>query len=110
MSTTTITKLVRDYIPKEIANTGKKVIFSVTRSAEEYEKFLKQKLIEEASEVVHTDNRDDIVEELADVLTVVEAFQRIYSITDGELASVKREKIVNKGHFTCGYILESVED
>lgn len=78
-------KLVRAKIPEIIEKSGKEFSYKIV-SDEEYEKALKEKLIEEAIEVSKA-NRSNIVEELADVLEIVEAFKVLYSISDFELKS-----------------------
>ena len=68
---------------------------------------LKDKLIEEAIEVSKA-NRSNIMEELADVLEVVEAFKVLYSIDPFQLECERQEKAMEKGGFDRKCFLEYV--
>ena len=60
-------KLVRDNIPNIIENNGEKAITRIL-SDKEYRVELYKKLLEESQEVINSQDTEDILEELADVL------------------------------------------
>lgn len=87
-------KLVRDKIPRIIADQGE---IPVTRilNAEEYARFLEQKLDEEAGEY----HRDKNAEELADILEVVFALSEHIGCSREELMDIYRQKHEARGGF-----------
>ena len=99
-------KLVRAKIPEIIEKSGKEFSYKII-SDEEYVKALKDKLIEEAIEVSKA-NRSNIMEELADVLEVIEAFKVLYSIDPFQLECERQEKAMEKGGFNRKCFLEYV--
>lgn len=65
-------KLVRDNIPNKIEANGEVAVTRIL-SDEEYRSELYKKLLEESNEVINAKNKEDIIEELSDVLEVVKA-------------------------------------
>jgi predicted house-cleaning noncanonical NTP pyrophosphatase (MazG superfamily) len=96
-----MSKLVRDGIPEVIRKSGREPMVSRI-SGEELKLALKEKLVEEASELKAA---DDIYEELADVLEVVDAIIILYNIDRQKLENVKNEKNLRVGGFHEGYYL-----
>lgn len=96
-----MTKLIRDKIPAimaakwEIANT-------YIASDEEYWERLKDKLIEEAQEVIEETN---ITEELADLLEVIHAICISRWISLEEIENIRQEKKNKRGGFEEKIIL-----
>ncbi|WP_424356605.1 hypothetical protein [Methanocella sp. MCL-LM] len=94
-------KLVRDRIPEIMRLQGKDP--EVERiSGERLRRALKDKLVEEAEEVRQT---DDLVEELADVLEVVDALIDAYGLDHGEIEHVRADKKAKRGGFSSGEYL-----
>lgn len=100
-------KLVRDNIPKIIERYGGKVNYTRLEDPDEFMAALKQKLIEEFNEFLHAKTDDEAIEELADILTVIEAINIMYGYKVKERV---RTKAIEKGLFTEKIFLESVEE
>jgi predicted house-cleaning noncanonical NTP pyrophosphatase (MazG superfamily) len=105
-------KLVRDKIPEIIAKQGKRVSFRALQG-DELKAALKDKLIEETYELVNAETEEQIIEEIADVLEVLEWIQIrfIKAINYSPFVDKQRQnKATEKGVFREGYFLESVGD
>ena len=91
-------KLVRDNIPNQIEENGE---YAITRilSKEELDNALNEKLLEEAAEIIGATTKEQIAEELADVLEVIYAKAKANNIRflDVELARQRKKGI--KGAF-----------
>ena len=95
-------KLVRDNIPNIIAKDGNKICVIERLTDEEVMKYLYDKLLEEANEVVQDRN----IEELADVLEVVFAIANKYGYTEEEdVLEVMDKKREERGGFNENIIL-----
>lgn len=97
-------KLVRDRIPTRIAEGGEKVKVSKLRG-DFLLRALREKLAEEAFEVIDASNHDEIIEELADVEEVVDALLKELKATRRDLAAKKKVKKDKSGGFDLGYVL-----
>lgn len=102
-------KLIRDRIPEVIAESGED---PVTRrvEGEEYDEYLADKLVEEATEFreARADDREDADGELADVLEVLGA---LLDRRDRERVDrLRTDKAAERGGFAEGIVLERVED
>jgi predicted house-cleaning noncanonical NTP pyrophosphatase (MazG superfamily) len=90
-------KLVRDQIPMIIRQAGGLArVRRIPRS--EAKEMLAQKLIEEAFEVRNASGQD-VAEELADVLDVVDAIRDYAGVSQAELAELREKKRSNRGGF-----------
>jgi predicted house-cleaning noncanonical NTP pyrophosphatase (MazG superfamily) len=98
-------KLVRDKIPANLIQKGKKVKFYKAEKEEYWEK-LKSKLKEEAEEFYKDSNK----EEFADVLEVMNAIKEYLKFEDKEIEKIRKEKAEEKGAFNDRLILKEVED
>ena len=97
-------KLVRDLIPRIIEESGKKALYK-TLSQEEYYKALVSKLSEEVQEF----QRDDTLEEIADILEVIEAILAAKGSSMEKVKEVQRKKKEARGSFEKKLFLVSVE-
>jgi predicted house-cleaning noncanonical NTP pyrophosphatase (MazG superfamily) len=94
-------KLVRDRIPELIRNTGEEpVVRKATQ--QELERFLLEKIVEEAQEFLETGD----VDELVDILEVLEAYMEYRKIDSGLIEIQQHAKRLARGGFTEGLILE----
>ena len=102
-------KLVRDNIPRQIQENGEYAIIR-TLSKEELDNALNEKLLEEAAEIICATTKEQITEELADVLEVIYAKAKTNNIRflDVELARQRKKGI--KGAFDNGVFLEYTID
>ena len=69
-------------------------------SDEEFDRALKEKLVEEMLEVKFSQNRDELLEEMADVLTVMDALMDLHQISDSQLSNMKNQKNKERGNFS----------
>ncbi len=97
-------KLVRDRIPEYIEDKGKKPLWQILESQEEYLRCLHEKLQEEVAEYLE----DHSLEELADVLEVVYACAALQQVTPDKLELIRKKKYAARGGFAKRIYLESV--
>ena len=97
-------KLVRDKIPINISNGGEEVV--KTRLSGEYLlRALREKLVEEAFEVMDAIDQDSIIEELADVIEVVDGILFQLDVSYEELKMRQIQKRNRAGGFKDGFVL-----
>ncbi len=97
-------KLVRDRIPEIMAKDGKKAK-THTATQEEYEKRLRDKLKEEATEF-YVSGRE---EELADILEVIYAISDSKGIPFTKIEQMRKKKAEERGSFSKKVVLDGVE-
>lgn len=102
-------KLVRDLIPEIITKDGKTADIIIL-SEESFKQAIKDKLIEEATEVANAQNRDDILSELADILEVMDSIKQIYNINTLEVNTIQAVKALQRGKFDKKIFLKSVNE
>ena len=102
-------KLVRNRIPEIISREGKKCNYRIISDAE-LKKHLHSKINEEAWELMHACTKEQVLDEMADILTILEEFKKVYGIGDNELFKYWSKKNIEKGDFSMHVFLESVED
>lgn len=98
-------KLVRDGIPEVIRANGEDPTVRVADD-EEYERRLREKVVEEAEEFAESGDP----EELADVLAVVEAYREHADVSAERLAELREAKAAKRGGFADRIVLERVEE
>lgn len=101
---TTYDKLVRDRIPEIIEVNDERPVTHVAEDAE-YERRLRDKLLEEAAEFEESGDP----EELADVLEVIDAMLAVTDTTRADLEELREEKRETRGGFDERIVLECVE-
>lgn len=100
-------RLVRDRIGEVpwALEEGKRFLRPVS-SDYEHVTLLKAKLLEEAGELITaTDGRGSVPEELADVLSVLEAIAATHRIRMDEVMAIKSTKDAERGGFLRGMVL-----
>jgi predicted house-cleaning noncanonical NTP pyrophosphatase (MazG superfamily) len=102
-------KVVRDKIPEKIRLNGGKPKYRVL-SVEEFRKAIKAKLLEEVNELLNATTRDDMVEELADIMEVLGWVCKAEEITEYEVITMQHNKYLQNGGFFGRIFLESVEE
>ncbi|GLW59529.1 nucleoside triphosphate pyrophosphohydrolase [Kitasatospora phosalacinea] len=90
-------KLVRDRIPEIIREAGREPEVYVADDAE-YVARLGAKLHEEADEV-QAASRDEVLEELADLLEVVRALAVVHGADFSRVEEIRRKKAEERGGF-----------
>ena len=96
-------KLVRDFIPQLIEDDGNEPIIRKLEN-EEYFQALKDKLNEEVSEYIESEDP----EELADVIEIIRALINHHSMTYDELETSRETKKEERGAYEERIFLEEV--
>lgn len=91
-------KLVRDRIPEIIRESGEVPVIT-TAGDDEYEPLLRAKLLEEVSEFLEA-GEDEALDELADVLEVICALNRLKGETLHDLERRRVHKRIERGGFS----------
>lgn len=99
-------KLVRDKIPDIISDDAQ---FDVL-SNDDYRLSLRDKIVEEATEVKSAETRANLVEELGDLEEVIRAILEDASITYEEMDSLRQAKINQKGKFAQKFVMIKSEE
>jgi len=97
-------KLVRDYIPEIIEESGKTCFWHKVKNYSEHMQQLKLKIIEETDEFIEK----PCLEEAADMLEVIRAFISINKLNFDEVLQAAQDKAKTRGGFTQGIILGEV--
>ena len=105
----TYNKLVRDRIPEIIQKEGN-IADIIILSEESFIQAIKEKLIEEATEVCNAQNRDDILSELADLQEVMDTIKQLYNINTLEVNTIQAVKALQRGKFEKRLYLKSVRE
>lgn len=103
-----VEKLIRDKIPALLESKGIAVDAKIMGDQEFISK-LKDKLLEEAQEVLETSNSDELCEELADVLEVVHALAKANGLTVEQIEQRRLKKREIKGGFENKTYNSSIE-
>jgi predicted house-cleaning noncanonical NTP pyrophosphatase (MazG superfamily) len=90
-------KLVRDYIPQIIRQSGHQCDIAILSEAE-FSQALREKLLEEAQEVAGA-SPQDLVSELADLQEVIDAILPLYGISRDDVLTEQRRKRAERGGF-----------
>lgn len=98
-------KLVRDNIPKKIADSGKKAIFRAA-SESELKVYLRNKLTEEVAEYLESEK----IDELVDIYEVLAALAGLHGRSLDQLDALATDKRFASGGFRNRIILLEVED
>ncbi|WP_371068523.1 phosphoribosyl-ATP pyrophosphohydrolase [Sediminibacillus sp. JSM 1682029] len=102
-------KLVRDYIPQIIEQNGKNCSTSIL-SDQEYIAALKQKVSEEAEELVTAETKQAIIEEAADILELLHAIAEVNGTSITEIEKERKKKKAERGGFKERVFLLEVDD
>lgn len=97
-------KLVRDNIVNYVLNKRGERLVTRTANVEEMTQLLKQKVVEEASEVFATNNKEDLAEEIADLLEVLKSLAEKENIVE-EIFKKREAKLLERGGFDQGIVL-----
>ena len=93
-------KLVRDKIPEIMQSDGKTIQVRMA-SREELDLLLREKIIEEAKELL----KEGTPEEIVDLLEALDALLQLRRIDDGMLEIHKHTKRLARGGFTKGFVV-----
>jgi predicted house-cleaning noncanonical NTP pyrophosphatase (MazG superfamily) len=101
-------KLIRSKLPQRMKEEGV-TIWGRHLNDEEFASELKNKLVEEALEVKDTDNRADLIKELADVTEVIESLALLHNIKKEEIEQERAVKSDINGHFLPANFVDYIE-
>jgi len=93
-----VEKLIRDKTPALLECKGI-VVHAKAMTDQEFISKLKDKILEEAQEVLETSSPDELCEELADVLEVVHALSKASGLTIQQIEQRRLKKREIKGGF-----------
>lgn len=102
-------KLVRDNIP-EIIKSKNETPYIRILSDNEYKRELFRKLTEECNEVISTNKKEELLEELADVLEVIKALAKTENESLEKIMELAEEKSQIRGSFNSKIFLEKTSD
>lgn len=97
-------KLVRDRIPAIVRDDGDDPVTERV-SDDEAERWLREKLVEEAREFAESGD----IEELADVLAVMERYVDITDIDWSRIEDLQAEKETERGGFDDNVVLQDID-
>ncbi len=98
-------KLVRDKIPEIIENDGETPVVRVLND-DEYRIELEKKLKEEYEEVLSANGKEEILEELADMLEIIRALAILEDEDIQTVINIMDKKREKRGGFTKKIFLE----
>lgn len=101
-------KLVRDNTLKRFKAGGVTPQYKIVSNTELFDAF-NRKIIEEAHEVHDATNRQEMVEELADVLEVIDGLCKAQGILPEEIATAKKAKRTVRGGFERGIYIDTIQ-
>src|SRR5436190_1344884 len=97
MTRQTYNKLVRDRIPEIIQREGR-TCDTDTLSDEAFDQALREKLIEEAQEVLEA-TPDKLITELADLYEVINTLLTLHNIDEDDVIAEQRHRHAERGGF-----------
>jgi predicted house-cleaning noncanonical NTP pyrophosphatase (MazG superfamily) len=109
MKKKTYNKLIRDKIPEIIAKNGAIPKVSVLDD-ERFKVALREKLVEEAKELLETKTDEEILKELSDVFQLLELIALNNNTTIAEVERQKEKRKIERGGFEKKLFLEYVDE
>ena len=108
MKTFLFQKLVRDKIPAAIENRGGTAVArKLTRK--EYIRELVKKLTEESTELNSSLSSQQATAELADIVEVVAALQKVFKVSDSKIRSIRQNKNLKNGAFAKRLFIDRIQ-
>ena len=101
-------KLVRDKNPDTIFASGGEANFKII-SGDEKIRLLKEKLVEEANEVLDAKDDDEVVAEIGDVIDVLQQIVKDLKIKKRLIRKSRRLKLKHRGKFKKGIYMYYVK-
>jgi predicted house-cleaning noncanonical NTP pyrophosphatase (MazG superfamily) len=102
-------KLIRDRIPEIIEESGG-IAKIKTLDNGVFRKALKEKVIEEAKELLESESDEDVLNELSDIEELVNAIAEDYGIPKDEIEKKRKNKAEKRGGFKKKLFLEYVDE
>lgn len=101
-------KLVRDKMVERSEATGSIVHWQKLNDTD-FEQALRIKCMEEAEEIFSAGTKQDLLEELADMLEIMNAFCDIYEVTLQDVVAIQKEKYQERGGFKDHIFISTAE-
>ena len=101
-------KLVRDRIPEIIEASGKTPVFHQADEGDRVN-LLCNKLVEEAAELLRAKDRNEVIEEMADIAEVYGAIQQALFISSDDIKEAVENKRAERGAFDALIVLDEVK-
>lgn len=98
MSRVEYNKLIRDRVKEKIEEKGDTCEVSVLDDVQ-FETALREKLIEEATELAKTTGREDFLKEYADLMIVLDELASRYELSEADVKLALVESLEKKGGF-----------
>ncbi len=98
-------KLVRDNIKQKIESNHESCVVRVLEDDQEYEQELLKKVMEEASGLARSGNRQEFLSEYADLMVVLDALTAQLEITEAEIKVAMTENVAKKGLYKLRHFL-----
>jgi len=92
-------KLIRDLIPEVVKQADGFEVKTRVLDDAEYEQFLRQKVVEEATELQYADTDHNLAEEIADVRELLDTIEKLKGISTEQMKSIQAEKRQKRGGF-----------
>lgn len=100
-------KLVRDNIPEMMKALGAKLTCK-NLPFDDYVRELKKKLLEESHEVLISNNKEELIEEIADVFEVLYNLMSANNISHDDVEAVRISKNESKGSFKKARFIDKI--
>lgn len=101
-------KILRDNWLEFMKDQGQNISYKILEG-KEYEEKLREKIVEEANEVLLARNREEICEELGDVLEVIKSLALLNNLTFEDIVEKSEEKKKKRGSFDKRVYVDFVE-
>lgn len=103
-----VQKLVRDKIPEMMGSQNVKE-FKYVMDDSDFNEKLKNKLVEESTEVKLAQNKKELIEELADVMEIIHSLCKANSVTLEQVEKSRIEKRSKRGGFDSKIFMSHIE-
>lgn len=100
-------KLIRDKMYEDIENKGAQIKLVEIKTKSDLVRCFKKKLLEEVFEVNEAQNDEDLLEELADCIEVINGFVKNLLLQD-EFEAIRRAKNLKRGRFDKPIMVDSI--
>ncbi len=99
-------KLIRDRVKEKIESKGDACEVSVLKDESAFKAALLEKLVEEATEISKTSNREDFLAEYADLMVVLDSLTDLYELSGADIKLALVESLEKKGGFKEQHFLK----
>ncbi len=100
-------KLIRDLIPEIIKKHSGKDAHVRRLDDDEFEEYLRKKVVEEAIELRHADSEHNLAEEIADVQELLDTLLKFKGISKEQINTVQDQKRTERGGFEKRLLMEN---